>query len=110
MTHVQEEWGELTWFANLAQGNSEDMTVGRCIIKPGFTNPLHFHPNCSEVLVVVQGQIMHTCDERGNEVNMEAGDAISIPPNFKHQARNIGDVDAILHISFSAADRQTIGE
>jgi quercetin dioxygenase-like cupin family protein len=41
---------------------------------------------------------------------MNVGDAISIPPNFKHQARNIGDEDAILHISFSSADRQTVGE
>ena len=30
-------WGNLTWFANRALGNSDDMTVGRCIIKPGHT-------------------------------------------------------------------------
>lgn len=110
MTRQEEDWGELTWFANRQQGNSEDMTVGRCVIKPGQNNPKHYHPNCSEVLVVIQGTIMHTCDDQGGEVKMKAGDAISIPAFFKHQARNIGQEDAILHISFSSADRQTIGE
>lgn len=109
-TRKVENWGELTWFANREQGNSEDMTIGRCIIKPGHTNPKHHHPNCNEILVVVQGKISHTFGEDGTEIEMEAGDSLSIPANFKHQARNIGNEDAVLHISFSSADRQVVGE
>ena len=47
------DWGEITWFANDQIGNSTDLTLGRCIIRPGKTNPLHHHPNTSEVLTVV---------------------------------------------------------
>jgi quercetin dioxygenase-like cupin family protein len=58
--HQEFSWGNLTWFANRALGNSNEMTVGRCILKPGHTNGRHYHPNCSETLVVVQGRIRHT--------------------------------------------------
>ena len=51
---VEADWGSLTWYAGASLGNSQDMTIGRCIIKPGCENPLHSHPNCSEVLVVIK--------------------------------------------------------
>ncbi len=108
-TFVELSWGSLTWYANRDLGNSTDMTVGRCILNPGEANPRHYHPNCSEVLVVVQGHIQHTLDG-DKTVEMKAGDTISIPPNIWHRAENIGDEEAVLFIAFSSADRQTIGE
>jgi len=107
---IDTEWGQLTWWASAELGNSPDMTVGRCILKPGMANPLHSHPNCSEVLVVMQGRITHTVDAVGNDVEMGPGDTISASPNVLHRARNIGDEEAILFIAFSSADRQTQGE
>ena len=56
------EWGTLTWFANAEIGNSTELTVGRCILKAGAENPLHLHPNCSEVLVVLEGVIEHAIE------------------------------------------------
>jgi quercetin dioxygenase-like cupin family protein len=107
-THHQEfAWGELTWFANQALGNHNEMTVGRCILQPGHTNGRHYHPNCSETLVVIQGRIRHTTSEE-RETELGEGDTVVIPPNVWHQATNIGQVNAILFIAFSSADRQTI--
>ena len=103
------EWGQLTWFASAAQGNCKEMTVGRCILAPGCANPLHRHPNCTEVLVVQEGHIMHTIEE-GKEIEMKAGDTITIPAHLPHRARNIGDTPAVLTIVFSSAQRETIGE
>ena len=102
-------WGSLTWFAGQAVGNSQEITVGKCVIHPGQANPRHNHPNCCEVLVVMQGKISHTLDE-GKECTLTEGDVISVPPHVAHQARNIGDTDAVLFITFSAGDRQTKGE
>ena len=42
---IEKEWGQLTWFASGALGNSKDMTVGQCILKIGMQNPKHAHPN-----------------------------------------------------------------
>jgi mannose-6-phosphate isomerase-like protein (cupin superfamily) len=101
------EWGSLTWFANAALGNSEDMTVGKCVLKPGEGNPLHYHPNCSEVLVVLQGTIEHVIEE-GRTVELNTGDCINIPVRLPHRARNISSDDAILLIAFSSAHRETV--
>jgi quercetin dioxygenase-like cupin family protein len=109
-TQRQEfSWGNLTWFANRALGNSDEMTVGRCILKPGHTNGRHHHPNCSETLVVIQGRIKHTATGDG-ETELGEGDTVVIPPNVRHCATNIGQSDAVLFIAFSSADRQTVSE
>ncbi|MBA3686612.1 MAG: cupin domain-containing protein [Planctomycetes bacterium] len=105
----EAEWGDLRWFANAELGNSRDLTVGRCRLKPGMSNPRHLHPNCDEVLVVLKGRIAHTLSG-SSEVELGEGDTISIPRNLAHQARNIGDTDAELMIVFSSAHRQVQGE
>ncbi len=101
-------WGKLEWFASRALGNSTTMTVGRATIRPGLANPVHWHPNCDEILHVVQGHIMHRVGD--HEYEMHAGDTVTIPEGTLHNARNIGSEDAILDISFSSADRVAIGE
>ncbi|WP_020579277.1 cupin domain-containing protein [Actinopolymorpha alba] len=101
-------WGKLVWMVSGRLGNSGTMTVGRCHIKPGMENPRHYHPNCDEVLHVLQGTIEHSLDDV--VVTMTAGDTISIPSGVVHNARNISDHDAIFVISFSSADRQAVGE
>jgi quercetin dioxygenase-like cupin family protein len=84
------------------------MTVGQAVIKPGQENPRHFHPNCDEVLHVFKGDILHTMNDR--TVEMHAGDTVSIPAGVMHNAKNIGNEEAKLAISFSSADRQVVGE
>jgi len=107
---IQEsfEWGELTWYAGARLGNSDALTVGQCRIKPGQANPRHYHPNCEEILYVVQGEILHTMGDES--LPMHAGDTIVIPVNLMHNARNVGDEEAVLFITFSPANRETIGE
>lgn len=104
---VPFDWGTLTWYANAEIGNSTEMTVGKCVLKAGEENPLHYHPNCSETLVVLQGRIEHLIEE-GRVIRMEPGDCINLPSNLPHKARNISSGDAILMISFSSAYRETI--
>lgn len=103
------EWGDLTWFASGGLGNSNDLTLGRCRIKPGQGNPRHYHPNCAEILVVLQGRVTHTV-AGGGVAELGEGDTVTISPNVWHCAKNIGQNDAILLIAFTSADRQTVGE
>ncbi len=101
-------WGHLVWYASGELGNSDTMTVGRAVIRPGQQNPRHYHPNCDEVLHVLEGRILHSMGER--TVEMAAGDTVSIPTGVPHNARNIGTEDAVLLISFSTADRKVVNE
>jgi quercetin dioxygenase-like cupin family protein len=105
---VTADWGHLTWYASGKLGNSEHMTLGICVIHPGKCNPRHSHSNCVEILRVMQGRIIHTVEN--GEAEMRAGDVITIPVDFPHQARNIGDTDAVLEVAFSTPDRQVKGE
>ncbi len=106
---IEGQWGNLTWYASRKLGNSTEMTVGKCVIKPGCENPLHSHPNCHEILTLLQGKISHVIED-GKEVEMEPGDTISVPRNIPHKARNIGNTDAVMYISFDSADREMVKE
>lgn len=108
--HQVEEtgWGRLEWMVSGQLGNSATMTVGRCYIDAGQANPRHYHPNCDEVLHVLEGTIEHSLDDQ--VVRMAAGDTISIPQGVMHNARNVGTERAVFVIAFSTPDRQAVGE
>lgn len=99
-------WGRLVWFVSGALGNSDNLTVGQCLIEPGQANGAHYHPNCDEVLHVLEGRIRHRLGD--DDVEMSVGDTISIPAGVVHNAQNVGDVPANLAITFSTADRQVV--
>jgi quercetin dioxygenase-like cupin family protein/type 1 glutamine amidotransferase len=103
-----QPWGKLEWFASRELGNSTSMTVGIATISPGKENPVHFHPNCDEILHVLQGHIMNRVGDK--EYEMHAGDTVTIPEGIPHNARNIGTDDAVLSISYNSPDRIAIGE
>ncbi len=103
---VDFEWGRLTWFADQARGASEQ-TVGLCELEPGQANPRHYHPNCEEVLHVLDGPIEHYTSETG-WVAMNVGDTIVIPRDVPHQARNTSDQTARMMICFSSPTRETV--
>ena len=103
-----QPWGKLEWFASRALGNSTKMTLGRATLRPGQANPLHWHPNCDEILRVVQGRIVQTVGDK--EFEMRAGDTITIPEGTRHRSRNVGPDDAVLEIAYNSADRITVGE
>jgi quercetin dioxygenase-like cupin family protein/type 1 glutamine amidotransferase len=104
---IDMPWGQLRWFTSAELKNSRSMTTGVAIIQPGKSNPIHFHPNCDEVLHVIRGKISHKMNEV--TVEMNAGDSISIPQGVLHNATNIGTEDAVLGISFSSAYREAVG-
>jgi quercetin dioxygenase-like cupin family protein len=105
---IEYPWGHLTWYVSHDLNNSDTMTVGEAVIKPGQANPRHFHPNCDEVLHVIKGHILQTVGDKSVEMN--EGDTVSIPAGIRHNAKNIGTENAVLAISFSSATRKTIGE
>jgi quercetin dioxygenase-like cupin family protein len=89
-------------------GNSSTLTVGKCYIGPGLENPRHCHPNCDEVLHVLQGDIEHSLN--GHTFRVSSGATVSIPKGSMHNARNLGAEEAVLLIVFSSPDRKTIEE
>lgn len=104
----QTPWGRLVWMIAGRLGNSATMTMGKCYIDQGSANPRHYHPNCDEVLHVLDGDIEHSLD--GDTFRVSAGETLTIPMGCMHNARNIGTDPAVLLIAFSSPDRQTVLE
>jgi quercetin dioxygenase-like cupin family protein len=103
------DWGSLRWLASRQLGNSDALTAGLCVLRPGAANPRHHHPNCEEVLHVLEGRISHALGN-GSEAELGPGDTVTLPAGAAHYARNVGGADAVLFVCFSSADRETVGE
>ena len=102
-------WGTLQWLVGSNNGTSEHITLGRVTFKPGQSNPLHHHPNCEEVLLVISGEIEHSLPE-GGSAKLRKGDCIVLPAGKPHQATNVGEKEAVVVVVFNSAERKTIGE
>lgn len=101
-------WGSITWLVSGEIGNSESMTFGRVVIRRGCGNPQHSHPNCDEVLHLLQGELEHTAGPEAVH-RLMAGDTISLPAGVSHRAASTGAEDAVMVVCYSSADREVTG-
>jgi oxalate decarboxylase/phosphoglucose isomerase-like protein (cupin superfamily) len=100
------DWGTLQWLCNGEVLPGAAQTLGVCHLHPGKSNPLHYHPNCEEVLYVTQGHGKHLLDDQW--VPVRPGSVVRIPIAMKHQLINDGPHTLMTIIVFSSADRQTV--
>jgi len=100
------DWGTLQWVCNDKLMPGSEQTVGLATILPGKRNPLHFHPNCEEVLYVISGHGLQSYD--GRTVQLKAGMTIRIPAKVKHDMVNTGTEMLRTLVSFSTGDRKTV--
>lgn len=81
------------------------MTLVRCVLHPGQENTsCQLHPNCEEIVELLEGAIIHTWNDQ--EVVMDRGNVLSIPPGVAHNTRNVGAQAAELLICFSSSTRE----
>jgi mannose-6-phosphate isomerase-like protein (cupin superfamily) len=102
----QNAWGTLQWVCNEKLMPGSAQTVGLATILPGKHNPVHYHPNCEEVLYVISGQGLHSYD--GRTIPLKAGMTIRIPAKVKHNLVNTGTETLRTLVSFSSGDRKTV--
>lgn len=102
----QSAWGTLQWVCNEKLMPGAAQTVGLATILPGKHNPVHFHPNCEEVLYVISGQGLHSYN--GRTIPLQAGMTIRIPARVKHNLVNTGTETLRTLVSFSSGDRKTV--
>ena len=100
------DWGTLHWLANAKLFPGAVQTFGLCQLHPGKKNPLHYHPNCEELLYVLEGRGRHSID--GQWVELRSGTAIRVPVGVKHNLTNEGTETMVCVIAFSSGDRQTV--
>lgn len=99
-------WGSLQWLCNERLSSECQQTFGISEILPGAKNPLHYHPNCEELLFVLQGTGRHSYDDA--TVDLKPGSLIRIPAGVRHNLINTGTESLRCLITFSTGDRQTV--
>jgi quercetin dioxygenase-like cupin family protein len=101
---VATSWGHLSWLVGEKEMPGAEQTFGVVTIHPRQRNPLHFHPNCEELLYVVSGECDHLLGEE--TYHLTPGSVIRIPRGVPHWARCTSEEPLVAVISFSAPDRR----
>ena len=71
------------------------MTVAKIYFDDGFVVPLHCHHN-EQITQVIKGQMRFVFGEDDpEELLLNPGDVVVIPPNVPHKATSIGEVEEI---------------
>ena len=103
----QNDWGTLQWLCNEKLMPGAQQTIGLATILPGKHNPVHYHPNCEEMLFVISGEGVQSYDD-DQTITLKAGMTIRIPAKGKHNLANTGKEPLRTLVSFSSGDRQTV--
>ena len=92
---------QVQFLIDARSAGSDQLVVGRTVLKPGARHERHLHPNCDEFLVVMSGTgEIHT--NTGREPS-KAGDVIYTPRGNWHGFDNTGDEDVLLIWGWSGA-------
>jgi quercetin dioxygenase-like cupin family protein len=97
-------WGSIQWLVTGATHPGSNLTFGYVEIEPGVKNPLMRHPNCDEVLYLLEGELDHSLE--GELFHLEPGDAIHIPRGARHDAVNRGQTVARMVVAYDTGERQ----
>ena len=100
------DWGTLKWLCNERLSSGSPQTLGICHILPGRKNPVHYHPNCEEVLYMLAGHGQHSYN--GQVFSLSPGSTMRVPAGIRHNLHNTGPEPIICLISFSSGRRETI--
>lgn len=102
----QFPWGSIQWLCSNELFADANLTFGYVQIEPGQKNPRHYHPNSSEVLFLIEGELDHSV---GDQVfHLTAGKSIFIPLGVEHDARNGGATTARMVVAYPTGDRQAV--
>jgi mannose-6-phosphate isomerase-like protein (cupin superfamily) len=100
------EWGTLQWLCNAKLSRGAGQTLGIAHILPGQRNPLHYHPNCEEVLFMLAGRGQHSFED--GMVELTPGMTIRIPLGVTHNLTNTGTEPIVCLIAFNSGNRETV--
>jgi quercetin dioxygenase-like cupin family protein len=100
------DFGTVHWAVRAGDPPGAEQTIGLATFDAGKSNVEHIHPNCEEVVFVLEGEVRHALG--GEETVLRAGDLILVPRNAPHRVINDGDMPARTFIVFSSPDRQFV--
>jgi quercetin dioxygenase-like cupin family protein len=97
------DFGSVQWAVRAGDPEGAELTVGLATFDAGKSNVEHIHPNCEEVVFVLEGAVEHTLGDQ--RTILRTGDLIVVPRNVPHRLLNRTDAPVRAYIVFSSPDR-----
>jgi len=103
-SRLQEaRWGAMHWLVDDALIDGAELSVARMTLKEDACSESHGHPNCNEVVHLIQGTVEQSVG--AERFVMQAGDTAFIPRGSLHRSRNVGRGEATMIVCYSAGSR-----
>ena len=99
-------FGSVHWVVREGDPPGAETTVAIATFAAGGSNAEHTHPNCEEVVYVLDGEITHTLG--AERTTLRAGDVIVVPRNVPHRLINESGADMRAYITFSSPNREFV--
>jgi quercetin dioxygenase-like cupin family protein len=99
-------WGSVEWAVREGDPPGAEQTFALAVWAPGQGNAEHTHPNCEEIVYVIDGVIDHTLGEQA--ARLGAGDLIVVPRGVPHRLVNTSAAVVRTVIVFSSPDRHFV--
>jgi quercetin dioxygenase-like cupin family protein len=100
------DFGSVHWAARAGDPPGAEQTVGLAVFDAGKSNVEHTHPDCEEVVYVLDGEVVHTLGDQ--RTTLRAGDLIVVPRGVPHRLLNEGGEPVRAFIVFSSPERKFI--
>ncbi|HYM16745.1 MAG TPA: cupin domain-containing protein [Dehalococcoidia bacterium] len=97
------DFGSVHWAVRAGDPVGAEQTVGLAVFDPGKSNVEHTHPECEEVVFVLEGEVEHTLGDQ--RTTLRAGDLIVVPRGVPHQLINVSAASVRACIVFSSPER-----
>jgi quercetin dioxygenase-like cupin family protein len=99
-------FGSIEWVVREGDPNGAEQSVALAVFDPGSSNAEHIHPNCEEIVFVLDGEMEHTLGVESTI--LRRGDLILVPRDAAHRIINHGPGPCRVLIVFSSPDRQFV--
>lgn len=94
-------WGEMHW---VEEGDANlGFTYANMIVYPHSKTDKHYHSNCSEMIFMMDGDILLHQEEQ--EISLRRNDKSIIASNCKHYFTNITDKPVSISVVYSTEKR-----
>jgi quercetin dioxygenase-like cupin family protein len=91
------------WAVRGGDPDGAEMTFGIAAFDAGKGNAEHIHPDCQEIVYVLEGRVEHTLGDQTTVLG--PGDLIVVPRDVPHRLRALEEAPARACIVFSSPNR-----
>ena len=99
-------FGSIEWVVRAGDPDGAEQSVALAVFDAGSSNAEHTHPNCEEIVFVLEGEVEHTLG--AESTILRGGDLIVVPREAAHRIINHGPGPCRMLIVFSSPDRQFV--